>query len=136
VTDDVPALAAAHVEMPVVRDTEASFYVREEAGGLLVGPYESNPKAWAVDEMAKELYLAPAPTREILDDLVRQGLIALTAAPETYYYQAAPARDQLVSSVDSTYRRELIRITRLIHSKPSSAVRAFARAFRLKKDPE
>ena len=49
VTDDVPALAAAHVEMPVVRDTEASFYVREEAGGLLVGPYESNPKAWAVD---------------------------------------------------------------------------------------
>jgi len=98
--------------------------------------WNRRPKAWAVDEMAKELYLAPAPTREILDDLVRQGLIALTAAPETYYYQAAPARDQLVSSVDSTYRRELIRITRLIHSKPSSAVRAFARAFRLKKDPE
>ena len=49
VTDSVQALAAAHVEMPVVRDTEASFYVREEAGGLLVGPYEPSPKAWAVD---------------------------------------------------------------------------------------
>jgi len=48
VTDTVPALAAVHPEMPVVRDTEASFYVREEAGGLLVGPYEPNPKPWAV----------------------------------------------------------------------------------------
>ncbi|MCI0581955.1 MAG: FAD-dependent oxidoreductase [Chloroflexi bacterium] len=48
VTDTVPELTADHREMPVVRDTEASFYVREEAGGLLVGPYEPNPKPWAV----------------------------------------------------------------------------------------
>ena len=48
VTDTVPELASDHREMPVVRDTEASFYVREEAGGLLVGPYEPNPKPWAV----------------------------------------------------------------------------------------
>ncbi|MGZ8502794.1 MAG: NAD(P)/FAD-dependent oxidoreductase, partial [Candidatus Limnocylindrales bacterium] len=47
VTDAVPELAADHPEMPVVRDTEASFYVREEGGGLLVGPYERDPKPWA-----------------------------------------------------------------------------------------
>ena len=47
VTDALAELAAAHPEMPVVRDTEASFYVREEGGGLLVGPYEANPKPWA-----------------------------------------------------------------------------------------
>ncbi|HEX5590692.1 MAG TPA: FAD-dependent oxidoreductase [Candidatus Limnocylindrales bacterium] len=46
-TDAVPELAGPHAEMPVVRDTEASFYVREEGGGLLVGPYEASPKAWA-----------------------------------------------------------------------------------------
>lgn len=47
VTDAVPELAADHDEMPVVRDTEASFYVREEGGGLLIGPYEAQPKPWA-----------------------------------------------------------------------------------------
>lgn len=47
VTDAIPELAAAHAEMPVVRDTEASFYVREEGTALLIGPYERSPKAWA-----------------------------------------------------------------------------------------
>jgi dimethylglycine dehydrogenase len=47
VTDAIPELAGAHDEMPVVRDTEASFYVREEGGGLLIGPYEARPKPWA-----------------------------------------------------------------------------------------
>lgn len=47
VTEAIPELAAPHPEMPVVRDTEASFYVREEGGGLLVGPYERNPRSWA-----------------------------------------------------------------------------------------
>lgn len=98
--------------------------------------WNRRPKSWAVEEMAKELYLAPAPTQAILDDLVRQGLIVLTPDFETYRYGSNPERDRLVGSVDSTYRRELIRITRLIHSKPSSAVRAFAQAFRLKKDRE
>jgi hypothetical protein len=32
-----------------------------------------------------------------------------------------PDRDQLIACVDSTYRRELIRVTRLIHSKPPGA---------------
>lgn len=49
VTDAVPELAGAHHEMPVVRDVEASFYVREEGGGLLVGPYEPRPRPWAAD---------------------------------------------------------------------------------------
>jgi dimethylglycine dehydrogenase len=47
VTDTIPELRAGHAEMPVVRDTEASFYVREEGDGLLVGPYETSPKPWA-----------------------------------------------------------------------------------------
>lgn len=51
VTDAIPALAEPHAEMPVVRDAEASFYVREEGGGLLVGPYEPNPKPWAIDRI-------------------------------------------------------------------------------------
>ena len=48
--------------------------------------------------------------------------------------RAGADKDELIAAVDSAYRKELIRISRLIHSKPSAAVREFARAFRIKKD--
>ncbi len=54
ITDAVPELLAEHAEMPVVRDTEASFYVREEASGLIVGPYEHDPKPWAAHGIPRE----------------------------------------------------------------------------------
>src|SRR3989304_1545517 len=47
VTDAIQAPAAPHPQLPVIRDVEASFYVREEAGGLIVGPYEAHPKPWS-----------------------------------------------------------------------------------------
>ncbi len=97
--------------------------------------WNSRPKSWTPEQMAKGLYLEPDVARTILDDLQRQGLIKSTPeSPGGYYYQTDADRDNLIGSVDLTYRRELIRITRLIHSKPSSAIRAFARAFRLKRD--
>jgi len=99
--------------------------------------WNSRPKPWPVEHMAKGLFLAPEASKEILDDLVRQGLIVVVSgARDTYHYEPEPNRDELVASADLTYRRELIRVTRLIHSKPSAAVRAFARAFKLKKDQE
>jgi hypothetical protein len=39
-----------------------------------------------------------------------------------------------MENVDSIYRRELVRVAGMIHSKASSAVLDFARAFRFKKD--
>jgi hypothetical protein len=99
--------------------------------------WNSRPKGWSVDEMGEKLYLAPEAAREILDDLARQRLIANAAASsETYHYQSEWVPDHLMSAVDAAYRKELIRISRLIHSKPSAAIREFARAFRIKKDRE
>jgi hypothetical protein len=97
--------------------------------------WNSRPKPWLVEDMAKGLYLPPEATKEILDDLVLKKLIVnVSGACETYYYGSAPDQDELLAAVDSTYRRELIRISRMIHSKPSAALRAFAKAFRFKKD--
>jgi hypothetical protein len=99
--------------------------------------WNSRPKAWTVVDMANALFLAPQSAREILGDLVRQRLIApVPETGESYRYEPEPEKDQLLASVDSTYRRELVRISVMIHSKPSAAVRAFARAFRIKKDQE
>ncbi|MEE2900382.1 MAG: FAD-dependent oxidoreductase [Gemmatimonadota bacterium] len=49
VTEPVEQLRAFDVELPVLRDASASFYVREEGGGLLVGPFERDPKPWALE---------------------------------------------------------------------------------------
>ncbi len=35
-------------EHPVLRDADAKWYVREERGGWILGPYERNAPAWAV----------------------------------------------------------------------------------------
>jgi hypothetical protein len=97
--------------------------------------WNSRPRPWSVEEMAAGLYIAREDTRIVLNDLVRQDLIVADCGDSgTYHYEAAPDRDDLMGSVDLTYRQELIRVSRLIHSKPSAAIREFARAFRFKKD--
>lgn len=97
--------------------------------------WNSRPKLWSVEEMAKALFVVPTAAKIILDDLMRERLIVSDPWESGgYLYEPDVERDQLLASVDSTYRRELIRISRLIHSKPPAAVRDFAKAFRLKKD--
>jgi len=87
--------------------------------------------------MARALYLGARAAREILQDLARRGLIVNRSNPsDSYRYEAGGGRDALIGLLDKTYRSELIRLTRLIHSKPSASVREFARAFRLKKENE
>jgi dimethylglycine dehydrogenase len=49
VTVPLPEVAALDRELPVLRDPDASYYVRQEGEGLLIGPFERNPKSWAVD---------------------------------------------------------------------------------------
>ncbi|HZD78845.1 MAG TPA: FAD-dependent oxidoreductase [Actinomycetota bacterium] len=48
VTDRIEALDDLPGEIPVVRDSDRSFYVRAEGEGLIVGPFEPQPRAWAV----------------------------------------------------------------------------------------
>jgi dimethylglycine dehydrogenase len=46
VTEDIPALAArGAARLPLVRDPDVSYYLRQERHGLLLGPYESRARA-------------------------------------------------------------------------------------------
>jgi dimethylglycine dehydrogenase len=46
VTADIPALVARGSErLPLLRDPDVSYYLRQERHGLLLGPYESRPVA-------------------------------------------------------------------------------------------
>jgi dimethylglycine dehydrogenase len=53
VTDQHPEImarrAAGLPEMGVLRESDASYYMREEAGGLLLGPYETGAPACYID---------------------------------------------------------------------------------------
>ncbi|MBE1282430.1 MAG: FAD-dependent oxidoreductase [Rhodobacteraceae bacterium] len=41
-------------ELPIIRDPEESWYVRQERDGLILGPYEKDAKVWSVDGVPPE----------------------------------------------------------------------------------
>jgi len=51
VTESHPEIEKLKKELPVTRDPEASAYLRQEGKGLLIGPYEKDAKAWALNGM-------------------------------------------------------------------------------------
>ncbi|MEQ8895690.1 MAG: FAD-dependent oxidoreductase [Roseovarius sp.] len=58
VTDTVQAVAERIAqglpELPIIRDPEESWYVRQERDGLILGPYEKEAQVWSVDGVPPE----------------------------------------------------------------------------------
>ena len=50
VTSAIDCVKNGTHEIPVIRDLEASYYLREERGGLLIGPYERGEKMRLQDD--------------------------------------------------------------------------------------
>lgn len=100
--------------------------------------WHNREKPWPIADVAKRLYVDPDTARQLLQDLHRRHLVAtLPASTELYQFDAgSPEKDQLIGEVDRTYRRQLVRVSTIIHSKASSAVREFAKAFRITKERE
>lgn len=100
--------------------------------------WNSRPVAWRPEELASRLYLDKEKATEILNDLARQQLVQPTSdSPPRYsYLPRNEEQDEWMYKVDDAYRRELVRISTMLHSKTSPSIREFARAFRIKKDRE
>ncbi|MDA1071410.1 MAG: FAD-dependent oxidoreductase [Proteobacteria bacterium] len=49
VTENVPEIEALGKEMPLTRDQDGEFYMRQEGKGLLLGCYERHGVHWAID---------------------------------------------------------------------------------------
>lgn len=94
--------------------------------------WKSRPRSWQLTDLAAALYVSTEATRNIVEPLERRNLIATNGSSDYAYVPSE--RDTLIDAVDRTYRRELIRISRMIHAKAPSAVREFARAFIFKKE--
>ncbi|HJT54265.1 MAG TPA: hypothetical protein VJ848_10470 [Candidatus Angelobacter sp.] len=94
--------------------------------------WKRRPHGWSVEEMAHSLYISVETTHTILQDLRQRGMV--TVEEERYSFDPNFRQGSLMEELDRTYRRELVRISRMIHSKASPAVREFARAFKFTKD--
>lgn len=98
--------------------------------------WNSRPVGWTVEELASRLYTPPEQVREVLRDLMRLQIVQeIPGPPVKYsYLPRSEEQDDLMRAIDNAYRRDLVRISTMIHSKASSPVREFAKAFRFKKD--
>lgn len=94
------------------------------------------PQPMTAAQIAEHLYIATGHGAAITEDLHRRGLIESDTTPANSFFcdLQSDERNRLLKAVEESYRRELIRISGIIHSKPSPSVRAFANAFRFRKD--
>jgi dimethylglycine dehydrogenase len=87
VTDRVAAvadrIAAGERELPIIRDPEESWYVRQERDGFIVGPYEKTAHPWAVDGVPPEfgMELLP-PDLERVEHIVAMAMERIPALAE------------------------------------------------------
>ena len=100
--------------------------------------WNSRPVGWSAEELASRLYVSSERTAQILQDLIRQQFVQQSAAtpPRFSYLPRSEEQNDWMFRVDTAYRREIVRISTMLHSKASPSVREFARAFRFKKDRE
>ena len=98
--------------------------------------WNSRPVGWTAEELASRLYVPADKTADILQDLIRQQFIQQTpGSPSRFsYLPRSEEQNEWMFRVDTAYRREIVRISTMLHSKASPSVREFARAFRFKKD--
>jgi predicted ArsR family transcriptional regulator len=96
--------------------------------------WNSRPRPWSIEDLAARLYLDGQGVKQVIDDLTNRELVEADPGSNLHRYRASPVSDRLVGAVDATYRREVIRVSNMIHAKGPASVRAFARAFRIRKD--
>jgi hypothetical protein len=123
-TDDLisPAVRALLAErLDSVPELEAVLLLREDPA-----------RAWTAEEAGTRLYVSTTVADYVLATLAERGFFSAT--DDTFRY--LPATPEIADAVDelaTAYRRHLVAVTQIIHSKPSRNVRDFANAFRLRK---
>jgi dimethylglycine dehydrogenase len=63
ITEAIPELKKLPREIPVTRDPERVFYIRQETDGLLIGIFEANPLPWGVQGIPPDFVQQLLPVR-------------------------------------------------------------------------
>ena len=97
--------------------------------------WENPQRLWSEEELAARIYVGRPVAATIMQALQRQQLV--TTEPASARYRYNPQWDpsgEVMPEVAAAYSRHLVQLATFIHSRASTAVREFARAFDLKKD--
>lgn len=96
--------------------------------------WRSRPRPVSTHEIARELYIPVELAESELSRLLHNGLI-VSQSSQCYALNLVPlGREDMLAGLADLYRRELVRISNLIHAKAPRAMRDFASAFRFKKE--
>ena len=106
VTAEVPEIAARMAagapELPIIRDPEESWYLRQERDGFIVGPYEAGGRPWGVDGIPPEFGMELLPPEldrvepivamamERVPALAHAGIKTIVNGPITFTPDANP----------------------------------------------
>jgi hypothetical protein len=121
-------------------EREALAFISEEIESVphleaLLLLWRTRPETWTFESLARRLYVEPGIAENLLQGLTRRGLIVNALSdPAGFVFNSEPERERLMRLVDAAYRNNLVRVSTMIHSKPSAALRDFAQAFRVTKE--
>jgi DNA-binding MarR family transcriptional regulator len=90
-------------------------------------------RTWTVDEITSRLYLQSEMVAHLLNDIVQRGF-AVEGQGQYRYQPASDADNELVERLNRVYQERRVAVTTEIFSKPIDFVKAFADAFRLRKE--
>jgi DNA-binding IclR family transcriptional regulator len=98
--------------------------------------WNRRPRTWTSADLSRELYVSADFAHEILRYLAQHRFVVEVEEKTGCYILKLRSEEteDLLSALDKVYRRELVRISNLIHEKSSRALRDFASAFRFKKE--
>ena len=98
----------------------------------------SAPRGWSAEQLATTLKIDPDWAGGLLVKFAQRGLLARRdePAPRYAYAPASAELDAAVRAVADAYATHRVRIIGLIFSKPTSNLKSFAEAFRLRRDPK
>jgi len=97
--------------------------------------WEHSATSWDVETLASALYVEHSKAKSIIASMVARGwLIGNAAMPDKFTFDSAwDPQGHFMQTLAATYRKHLVRVATLIHSRASAGVRDFAKAFDLKK---
>jgi hypothetical protein len=98
--------------------------------------WEDPSRRWTQEEVAQRIYVGIDAAGSILSNLSKRRLATIeTQHPPLFRYNPDwEGTSSVMPEVAGAYRRRLVQIATLIHTRGSASVREFARAFEIKKD--
>lgn len=112
-----------------------SFHIKSVAElETLLLLYRNPSKAWAAEEISRELRSNPSYAESLLQQLARTGLVEKRAGTQTYILKSDLDHEMnLISQIEARYKTRRFSMINLIYESPTEKIKTFADAFKLRK---